>query len=140
MKHKKRLPLSLILQSHLPEIDGYLKKPGIAPAIAGGESAKGLAKISESCYVCDRVEANFSKMIETAALLWESDPDFRFRCSAQPYFCLPHFSRYLSAAKACMKSKTFGEFYKSVYKKEDGNAKDCGTDYTQYGNTTYGIG
>lgn len=119
MKRGKRLPLSLILQSHLPEIDAQLKKPGIAPAIAGNESAKGLAKISGSCYVCDRVEANFSKMIETAALLWENDPDFKYKCAAQPYFCLPHFSRFLTAAKGCMKGKTFGEFYKSVYKKEE---------------------
>lgn len=118
MKRGKRLPLSLIIQSHLPEVDKLLKKPGIAPAVAGGESAKGLAKISESCYVCDRAEANFSKMIETAALLWESDPEFRYKCAAQSYFCLPHFSRFLTAAKTRMKAKTYGEFYKSVYKKE----------------------
>ncbi|MBQ2729314.1 MAG: hypothetical protein IJF69_00915 [Clostridia bacterium] len=119
MKRGKRLPLALILQSHLPEIDGLLKKPGIAPAIAGGESAKGLTKVSESCYVCDRAEANFSKMISTAALLWETDLDFRIKCGSQPYFCLPHFSRFVALAKGQMKSKTFGEFYKAVYKKEE---------------------
>lgn len=119
MKRGKRLPLSLILQSHLPEVNKSLKKPGIAPAIAGGESAKSIVKISESCYVCDRVESNFSKMIETAALLWESDPEFKNKCSAQPYFCLPHFSRFLMAAKGHMKGKSFGEFYRSVYKKEE---------------------
>ncbi len=118
MKRGKRLPLSLILQSHLPEIDSCLKKPGIAPSLAGGDSAKGIKKISESCYICERAEANFSKMIETAALLWETDPDFRYKCATQPYFCLPHFSRFLSVAKGQMKSKTFGEFYKAVYKKE----------------------
>ena len=119
MKRGKRLPLALILQSHLPEIDSKMKKPGITPAISGGQSAKGLAEISKSCYICERVEANFSKMIETAAILWETDPDFKYKCAAQPYFCLPHFSRYLSAAKSLMKGKTYGEFYKSVYKKEE---------------------
>lgn len=119
MKRGKRLPLSLILQSHLHEVDSMLKKPGIAPAIAGGDSARKLKKLSEDCYVCERIEANFLKMIETAAILWETDPDFRIKCAAQPYFCLPHFSRYLTAAKGYMKSKSFGEFYKAVYKKEE---------------------
>ncbi|MBE6588080.1 MAG: hypothetical protein E7647_06670 [Ruminococcaceae bacterium] len=119
MKRGKRLPLSLILQSHLAEVDGMLKKPGITPALAGADSAKKLKALSEDCYVCERIEANFSKMIETAAILWETDPDFKYKCSSQPYFCLPHFSRYLSAAKAQMKGKTFAEFYKSVYKKEE---------------------
>jgi len=119
MKRGKRLPLSLILQSHLAEVSGLVKKPGLAPAMSASDSAKNLKTLSEACYICDRVEANFSKMIETAAILWETDPDFKYKCSAQPYFCLPHFARYLSAAKARMKSKTFGEFYKSVYKKEE---------------------
>ncbi len=119
MKRGKRLPLSLILQSHLAEVDGMLKKPGIAPALAGADSAKKLHALSNDCYVCERIEANFSKMIETAAILWETDPDFKYKCAAQPYFCLPHFSRYLSAAKGYMKSKSFAEFYKSVYKKEE---------------------
>ena len=119
MKRGKRLPLSLILQSHLAEVDGMLKKPGLVPNLSGADSAKKLKSLSESCYICERVEANFSKMIETAAILWETDPDFKYKCASQPYFCLPHFSRYLSVAKAQMKSKTFAEFYKSVYKKEE---------------------
>ena len=120
MKRGKRLPLSLILQSHLAEVDSLLKKPGIAPAMAGESSAKGLMGVYKSCYICERIENNFSKMIETAALLWERDPDFKYKCSAQPYFCLEHFALFVGSAKAKMKSKTFGEFYKSVYKKEAG--------------------
>ncbi len=119
MQRGKRLPLSLILQSHLAEVDGMLKKPGLVPAMSGGESAKKLSALSEDCYICERVEGNFEKMMGTAALLWESDPDFRFKCSAQPYFCLPHFARFVGAAKARMKAKTFAEFYKSVYKLEE---------------------
>ena len=119
MQRGKCLPLALILQSHLEELSSSLKAPGITPAISGGISAKELSQVSADCYVCERVEANFSKMIETAALLWEADGDFRIKCASQPYFCLPHFARYVQTAKAKMKSKTFGEFYRAVYKKEE---------------------
>ena len=115
----KRLPLSLILQSHLDEVGGLLKKPGIAPGASAMQSAKGLSGVYHSCYVCDRIENNFTKMVETAAILWETDPDFKYKCMSQPYFCLEHFALYINTAKAKMKSKTFGEFYKSVYKKEE---------------------
>lgn len=118
MKRGKRLPLSLIIQSHLPSVSSCLKKPGLAPAVSGSESIKAVSRLSDSCYICERAEANFSKMMETAALLWEKDPDFKYKCLSQPYFCLPHFSRFLSVAKAQMKGKAFGEFYKAMYKKE----------------------
>ena len=119
MQRGKRLPLSLILQSHLAEVDKMLKKPGLAPALSGADSAKKLKNLSEDCYICKRVESNFEKMMGTAALLWETDPDFKYKCMAQPYFCLPHFAQYVAAAKARMKGKTFAEFYKSVYKLEE---------------------
>ncbi len=118
MRRGKRLPLALILQSHLQEIDGMLKKPALMPAASGGESAKQLAKMSEDCYVCQRVEHNFSNMMKTAVLLWETDPEFRKKCASQPYFCLPHFARYVACAKEEMKGKSFSEFYKALYKKE----------------------
>lgn len=118
MRHKKRLPLGLILQSHLQEIDKMMKKPGIAPTMSGADSAKRIKKLSEDCYICDRIEHNFGNMMKTAVLLWETDPDFRKKCEGQPYFCLPHFARFCATAKERMKSKTFGEFYKAMYKKE----------------------
>lgn len=124
MQRGKRLPLALILQSHLPEVAKKMKNPAIAPSIAASSSAKELSALSCDCYVCSRAEANFTKMFETAALLWESDPDFRIKCASQPYFCLPHFARFLTAAKGQLKSKAFGELYKALYKKEEAVLSD----------------
>ena len=63
-------------------------------------------------------------MLDTAAYLWETDEDFRRKCKKQKGYCLPHFARYVSAAKGRMKSKVFGEFYKSVYEKQDKHMAD----------------
>ena len=46
----KRLPLALILESHLIEIGNAMKKPGVLPAAAGGDTAKKLDGISRDCY------------------------------------------------------------------------------------------
>ncbi len=111
----KKLPLALILESHLAEVEKSLAKPGIMPAASGASSAKKLAKISDSCYVCSRIEYNFTRMVDTAAYLFETDEDFRRKCKKQEGYCIPHAAEFLAAAKARMKGKTFAEFYGKIY-------------------------
>ena len=115
----KKLPLALILESHLKEVEDMVAPPGILPAAAGASSAKKLSNVSCSCYVCSRIEYNFSRMLDTAAYLWETDEDFRRKCKKQQGYCIPHFARFLSSAKGRMKSKNYAEFYKDVYKTEE---------------------
>ena len=114
----KRLPLSLIIQSHLGEIDHMMKKPGLLPAISGADSARQLGDMSCDCYICRRIDANFERMVETAALLWEADDSFKEKLDAQQGFCITHFARLVKEAKGVLKAKSFSEFYKAVYKKE----------------------
>jgi hypothetical protein len=111
----KKLPLALILESHLKEIENSLSKPGIMPAMAGASSAKKLSGISDSCYVCSRIEYNFTRMMDTAAYLWETDEEFRRKCKKQEGFCVPHAAEYLTAAKARMKGKVFVQLYGDIY-------------------------
>ncbi|MBQ8474885.1 MAG: hypothetical protein IJ499_04415 [Clostridia bacterium] len=115
----KKLPLALILESHLKEVEGLVSSPGLMPAVAGASAAKKLGEATCSCYICSRIEYNFSRMLQTAAYLWETDEDFRRKCKGQEGYCIPHFSRFVSAAKSRMKSKTFAEFYRSVYATEE---------------------
>lgn len=110
----KKLPLALILQSHMAEIDAMLKKPGILPAVSGNESAKSLSNMSGDCYICRRIDANTQRMTETAALLWDSDESFRDKLCASP-LCLPHFSSFMLTAHSVLKARSFKELYKAVY-------------------------
>ena len=112
---KKRLPLALILESHIDEVDSLFASPKIMPAMAGVSTAKKLTTLSNSCYICTRTENNFSKMLDCAAYLWETDPCFRKKVKKQNGFCIPHLARYLTASKARMKNATFAEFYKDIY-------------------------
>lgn len=113
----KRLPLALMLESHLDSIAAELKPSGIAgmfPAKAGEAAAKRLEKLSHDCYICSRIEYNFTRMVETAALLWQSDSAFHDKVKKAPFFCLPHYGMFLQAAKERLSKKDFVEFYADI--------------------------
>ena len=125
---KNRLPLALMLESHLGEVEKTVAGGGMSDLLnPGGETIKSLSKLDSSCYVCDRISRNFRMMVETAVLLWEKEEDFRKKTAAQPFFCLPHYSMFLEVAKDRMQKKRFGEFYKSVSSLEHAYAEEiCG--------------
>ncbi len=102
---KNKLGLALILESHLAQLrrdtaDTLLSKNGANATVR-------IEHLQKSCYVCDRIEDAFSKMLSTAAYLHSQDADFRKKLSAQPYLCLPHYRRLLTAAKAELSKKEY---------------------------------
>ncbi len=114
-QRKNRLPLALMLESHLSEQRKNISVGGLSELInPGAEVIKGLSELESTCYVCGRIERNFRMMVETATLLWEKDEEFRKKTAAQPYFCLPHYKMFLEIAKSRLGKKKFPEFYKVV--------------------------
>ena len=112
----KRLPLALMLESHLNEIAKDLE--GNMSSLLIGKTAdsavKRMDKLEHSCYICGRIDYNFTKMIETAALLWQSDAAFREKTAKAPYFCMQHYGKFVKAAKERLSKKEFAEFYRAV--------------------------
>ena len=107
---KNRLGMALTLESHLDEIrkdisDGLIGKPG-------EKALKRIEKLEGDCYVCNRIEYNFSRMLSTIVFLWETDPEFREKYATQPYFCLPHYRRLLETSRSQSKK------YASAFAKE----------------------
>ncbi len=109
----KRLPLSLMLESHLEHIADSFKF-GMFAAKDAANAAKSLGATAKSCYICSRIENNFKAMIETAALLWQTDFSFRDKTAAQHHSCLEHFARFMEAASQRLSKREFAEFYKSA--------------------------
>lgn len=111
-----RLSLALMLESHLKEKSDDVRV--FKDSLFGKDcSAKGLENmkaLSGSCYICERVEEKYSKMISTAVILWQKQTEFRNLFLEQPYFCLPHASLYLDSAKIRLDKKTFQTFAKSL--------------------------
>ena len=111
----KRLPLALMMESHLDavakDIEGNM---GLMLNKTADGTVKRLDKLEHSCYVCDRIEYNFSRMIETSALLWQCDQKFHDKVMAAPFFCLKHYHRFVKTAKERLSKKDFAEFFKTV--------------------------
>ena len=107
---KNRLSLALMMESHLDElIKGVTSAPIFKDKFSSANEY--LSKASKSCYVCDRIENNFSKMIECAVILWETDEAFREKFSKTPYFCVHHYARMLEVASTFVSKKKRADFY-----------------------------
>ena len=129
---QKRLPLALILESHLDRV----KKECAVPALSLKEKTAAVAekteKLASSCYVCDRIEFHWSKMFETACLLWEADGDFRKKTAAQTYFCLPCYARFLKTAKLYVSKKALPDFLRAVDQVETAYIASLGEDVSWF--------
>ena len=108
-----RLGLALILESHLAETREKTETGGFmgskTNAIAGN-----LEKLGTTCYVCDRINHSFSKMMENSVYLYDTESEFRAKVSRQPYFCLSHLPMLLNAGKAHLNKKRVPEFQTAV--------------------------
>lgn len=116
LKGKNKLSLALMLESHLDEIIKNTKD-GAFSGIIGGKgknTARVATELEDSCYVCDRIEPHFKRMIETVVLLFTQDPKFAEKLTKQEYFCLPHYTRLVEYARLRLDKKAFSQFYKAI--------------------------
>lgn len=107
-----RLQLALMLQSHVDEINKKVFKGGIftTPAKRGEKAAN----ISDSCFICDKIEYGISRMIETIYRCYENEEDFRKLFNSQETFCLPHYERLIAGAEKHKLRTQHGEFTKNL--------------------------
>lgn len=108
-----RLGLGLILETHIDELISHLTK---MPLLGDKLKATGeyLDKASASCYVCDRIDNNFTKMVECACILWETDENFREKFSKTPMFCIHHYAMMMKSASLFISKKVRSDFYKAA--------------------------
>lgn len=113
LEKNNRLGLALILESHLNEIREFCEPGGFLGARTNAMPDK-LDKLEKSCYVCDRINANFVKMVENAVYLYDTEQEFRDKVKQTPYFCLPHYKGYVLSAREHMNKKKVPDFQKAL--------------------------
>ena len=104
VRRQKRLPLALMLESHLDSLYAFLSKKGVF-GTSSEKAAKRLAALDADCYVCAKVNTNLKRMMANAVYMWDSDPEFVKKVRAQSNFCLHHFGKLLEAATNLPKKK-----------------------------------
>ena len=103
---KNRLGLALMIESHLSENINKTLKGGLA----GKPNGKKLEKNQDSCYICARINHKLTKMLETTALLWERESEFKEKLKNQQYFCIQHFSALLAAGEYTLHKKIYPDY------------------------------
>lgn len=94
LSRRGRLQLALMLETHIKSVgEGIFDKKLFNPPAKKAQKAKTL---SESCFVCDKIEWGTSRMIDTIYRCYENEKDFRNLFNGQPMFCLPHYERLIN--------------------------------------------
>lgn len=127
---KNRLVMALTLESHIAELAEDIKDKPLSRS--GERAVKRISSLEDSCYVCRRIEFNFAHMIETAVILWDTDEDFAPKLRAQPYFCLPHYRRFLEYASRRLGKKQFADFEKAVSSIQNAYIEKLGGDISWF--------
>ena len=112
---KNRLGMALTMESHINELRAEIKDGALALVTgAGAKAEKRIGELESTCYVCSRIDYNFTRMVETVVYLYERDEEFRKKLDAQPYFCLPHYRMLLEYGKKRFGKKQFPVFAKAL--------------------------
>ncbi len=115
----KKLPVALLLESHMADVSELLRINKLMPAKSAKGSANSISELSDTCYVCDRIETNFKQVLSNAVYMWSSDPNFRKLFSHQKCFCLPHYAAVVKTASEELKKNDFSAFANSIRQTEE---------------------
>ena len=109
---KKRLSLSLMLESYLIEL-----QEKCFPADTSKLGKKDLERIaaqlkeaSDGCFVCNQLHDRMEKYYSNIIHLWRIDPEFRAKTRKQPIFCTHHLAELFTRAQKDLDKKNIPEF------------------------------
>ncbi len=98
-KSGNKLPLALVLDTHLEELRKKISKMSNAPKKRlfkkSGEKSSINDSIS-SCMVCEKVEKTMDRYFKVMLDMWKTEEEFRRKFDASKGFCLPHFEKLYS--------------------------------------------
>lgn len=102
LEQKNRLAIALMLQTHLADLNERLS----GKADFFGKNGLNAA----DCFVCERIDSEFGRILENVAVFWAREPDFQQLYMHQKYVCPADCGAVLAAAKKKLRGKQFAEF------------------------------
>jgi hypothetical protein len=134
-KAQNRLGVALMADTHLQQVITDLealipqlssdKPKGIFSRAKKSENPVSpyLSNITNSCYVCNKINKNFDRYFDTFFYMWKSDNDIKQRVKDSDGFCLEHFGQLLTAAEKNLSAKEYNNFIEIVVPLELENLK-----------------
>ena len=99
-----KLPLALMLSTHLCELEGKVMKGDIKR----NESAYDAAR--KSCYLCNRMNLFMGRVLDNICYLYSSDENFRRLFAEQEFFCETHSAKLLEMGQKALPKKERAAF------------------------------
>ncbi len=130
LNSRGRLQLALVLESHINEISkNIFEKKLFNSGNKKGDKAK---KISDSCFVCEKVDWGFQNMIKTLFLSYENDKEFREMFDTQNVICLKHYEYLINSPERKNLKKYASEFEKNLSRITGEYVKSLHNDLQKY--------
>lgn len=140
---QNRLGLALMAQTHIHKINSVIKKysceyiknrpePGLISSTKGIFSKKNnsaekipefLNNITNSCYICNKINTTFERYINTFFYLWKKDNSIKEIVKNCGGFCIQHYSMLLTEGFKELKTKEFNNFFDIISEVEINNIK-----------------
>lgn len=125
MYHEQnRLGLALMLHTHIQQINKDLEslfaeprtasKKGLfsKPPKENNKIASYINNITNSCYICNKIEETFSRYIDTFFYMWVKKPEIKELVKNSKGFCLEHFNILIDNGEKLLKPAEYEEFLK----------------------------
>ena len=120
MANGNRLSLALILKSHLEEYyrEAFLKsKNALTKATDAKKTESYLQKLSNSCYICDRLDDFLNHIYECFFYLFKTDKDFINKIENADFICSNHFLKLINLSKKYLSKNEQKAFVKLLSEK-----------------------
>lgn len=130
---KNKLPLALVLETHLAELrktlEGLEKTAKLAAKSKHGLFKSGdvqtaatkitdsLANVENECMVCKKIDSTMERYVDVLLYMWANDNEFKDKFNRSKGVCLRHF-RILSAAAPKSIKADAGKFLAALIEKE----------------------
>lgn len=108
------LALGLILESHIAEVEKNIFEGGTTFDSKGEKETKKLSELEGTCYVCEKTDEKFSRLVSNAVYMWENDEEFREKFKNARTYCLPHYKKLLEVGSYQLSKKEFSEYFKAA--------------------------
>lgn len=123
--NQNRLGLTLMLTTHMAKVikDVETLQKGKKPASNGlfrkKDSASGglgayVSHLSESCFVCSRIEQTFERYLATVLFLYKTESDFRETFRQSKGFCTTHYGMLYDMAPSQLSGSVLNEFLEDL--------------------------
>lgn len=130
LKMRGRLSLALMMQTHTAEVRKNISEAGFLVS-----SAKKSARANEllgSCFVCDKINWGFERMLETLYRTYENDRDFRELFAGQDYYCFAHYAMLTGGFNKKSMKRYGDDFVKTLEEKVSNTLKELQGDIDHY--------